>query len=129
MRKIKINWISDDIIELLLILLTVTIVYYGLNVFLSKTHVEALTPYVMVLRGGAFKRWFGLHGVMMMGLHDGINVLISGLESRMLSLLAKRGHREGSHLPAWKRDFTRNQICLNLGLPSLWKYEKQMSAV
>lgn len=129
MRKIKINWISDDIIELLLILLSVTIVYYGLNVFLSKTHVEALTPYVMVLRGGAFKRWFGLHGVMMMGLHDGINVLIRGLESRMLSLLAKRGHREGSHLPAWKRDFTRNQICLNLGLPSLRKYEKQMSAV
>lgn len=100
MRKIKINWISDDIMELLLILLSVTIVYYGLNVFLSKTHVEALTLYVMVLRGRAFERWFGLHGVMMMGLHDGINVLIRGTESRMPSLLAKRGHREGSHLPA-----------------------------
>lgn len=101
MRKMKINWISDDIMELLLILLSVTIVYYGLNIFLSKTHVEALTPYVMVLRGGAFERWFGLHGVMMMGLHDGINVLIRRrIESRILSLLAKWGHREGSHLPA-----------------------------
>ena len=97
---------------------------------LPKFDLEILAPSVMVLRGGAFKRWFGLHGVMMMGLHDRINVLIRrGIESRMLSLLAKRGHREGSHLPAWKSDFTRNQICLNLGLPSLRKYEKQMSAV
>lgn len=97
MRKIKINWISDDIMELLLILLSVTIVYYGLNVFLSKTHIEALTPYVMVLRGRAFERWFGLHGVMMMGLHDGINVEEQKAEC-YLSWPSE--DREGSHLPA-----------------------------
>ena len=63
---------------------------YGLNVCVPpNSYIEALTPKVMVLGGGAFGMWLGLDEVVRVGPYDGISALVRTGRDQSLVLLCQ----------------------------------------
>lgn len=81
---------------------------------------EALTPSVMILGHGAFRKQFGLNEVLRVEPHEGFSFLIRrGRDNRSLFLYHVKIQQEDSYLRARKCALSKNQICqhLDLGLP------------
>ena len=92
-------------------------------VFFQNLFVEIPTPKVMVLGGGAFRRWLGHESGHLI---NGIGALIKETTESSLKLCALWGHSEKK--PSMNQEIasyqTSNLLSLNFGLSSLQICEK-----